>query len=148
MNEFSPETIEAEIATLSTMIEEKRRALESMKGISVDSPEVKLADRETIKSFIEEIHNDSGGNEGAPVVNVTGTIQNTVQQNSGGNKSYLDSLADDVVSTVNSLISLVPTKGIKATLKEAKKNDPIVIDAFHDVLVEKLYEELKQRKIV
>ena len=43
---------------------------------------------------------------------------------------------------------MVAGKGIKKAIEEAKKNSAFVLDAFHDALVDKMHDELKERGII
>lgn len=50
---------------------------------------------------------------------------------------------------VNALISLVFEKGLKKAVSIARSIDnPAVLDEFHDVLVDRYYDELIKRKII
>ena len=63
-------------------------------------------------------------------------------------KSYLDNLSPESIKEVNRLIELVSEKGVKGAIAQAKNSNPFVLDAFHDALVDKLYEELKSRGLI
>jgi hypothetical protein len=59
---------------------------------------------------------------------------------------YMQDSPADLKLFVEKAIDLVWHKGISAGVKEASKHGPLVLDAFHDALTDKLYEELKNRK--
>ena len=61
---------------------------------------------------------------------------------------YLINESKDTKSKVEQLILLAFNKGIEKSLKEAVKSGPFILDAFHDALTSKLYDELKNRKLV
>ena len=46
------------------------------------------------------------------------------------------------------MVDSVFHEGLWKTLAKAKKSDPFVLDAFHDALTDKLYDELKNRKLI
>lgn len=50
---------------------------------------------------------------------------------------------------VNALVSLVFEKGLKQAVSIARSlNNPAVLDEFHDVLVDRYFDELVKRKII
>lgn len=61
---------------------------------------------------------------------------------------YLDKELPEVKLKVEKLLELALHKGLKAAAKEAKGSAPLVVDAFHDALTDKLYSELKQRGLI
>jgi len=63
--------------------------------------------------------------------------------------AYMSGEPADVRFQVEKLIDLAWHKSVKTAVKFARKSgDPLVIDALHDALTDKLYEELKQRGAV
>jgi hypothetical protein len=67
---------------------------------------------------------------------------------SGSLPAYLDKESPEVKLKVEKLLDMALHKGIKASVGEAKNNSPLVIDAFHDALTDKLYNELKSRGLL
>ncbi len=61
---------------------------------------------------------------------------------------YLAKEAPEVKLKVEKLLDMALHKGLKAAANEAKGTNPIVIDAFHDALADKLYAELKARGLI
>lgn len=61
---------------------------------------------------------------------------------------YLESETDLVKLKVEKLLDLAWHKGIKRASEEARDGGPLVLDAFHDALTDKLYNELKQRGLI
>lgn len=61
---------------------------------------------------------------------------------------YLSSASPEVKLKIERLVDKVFHAGIGKTLAEAKKEGPFFLDAFHDALSGKLYEEMKRRKII
>ena len=62
--------------------------------------------------------------------------------------AYLNQESAETKLKIEELIDLAFHKGINTGLKEAKKYGPFFIDAYHDALTAKLYEELKTRKLL
>ena len=59
--------------------------------------------------------------------------------------SYLQDTPDTVKLNVEKSLDLAWHKGVLAAANQAKKGDPLILDAFHDAVTDKLYEELKKR---
>lgn len=128
---FEHSELEADIQRLSREIIEKKK-----------NPEYKdFSDKELIKETIRPI------------------INSTAKQAENGNKmpfssaektflpDYAIGLSDEEKLKVEKLIEAVFHNGLKA-ITESQKNEASVIDAFHDALTDKLFEELKQKKIL
>ncbi len=135
--------LEAEIAELSRQIEVKRQQLESERGIVSDREVVQeaLADNFNVNEAVtttEQVGLDMSVTKPTPQVAQAPVV----------GQSYLDTLDDQSVTIINNLISLVPVEGIKKTIKQALAHPPFILDAFHDALVDKLYDELKTRGLV
>ncbi len=142
--------LELEIADLSRQIERKRKELEKEQGVI--SPEVD--DKEVLRQALTEKQRSIEIEED----------QNTKEQESeerdfesqGGFRgmdftgvSYWDNLDEAVKNEVENLVNLMFRKNLDQVFRAARKvNRPIVIDAFHDVLVEVLYQELKDRGLI
>ena len=62
--------------------------------------------------------------------------------------SYLDDAATDIKLKVEQMVDLAYHKGIMEAIKEAKKGGPLILDAFHDALTDRVYEDLKRRGIL
>lgn len=61
---------------------------------------------------------------------------------------YLQQEPAEIQLQVEKLIDLAFHKGIDAAISEAKKAGPFILDALHDALTAKVYEELKARKLL
>jgi len=61
---------------------------------------------------------------------------------------YLKKYSDKEKSIVRGLIQTAWQKGIEEATNEARRRGPFIMDAFHDALVDKLYDRLKQRGIL
>lgn len=133
--------IEAEIAELSKAIEAKRALLEASKGIV---PESKDVVREVVR---ERVYSGETAPP-APPVAAAQTDDATDDSGSSDADSYLDSLDQESIAKVNHLVELVSSEGISKSIEAAKKEDPYILDAFHDLLVDKLHNELKSQGII
>ncbi len=142
--------LELEIADLSRQIERKRKELEKEQGVispEVDDKEV-LRQALTEKQRSIEIEEDQNAKEQEP--------EERDFESQGGFRgmdftgvSYWDNLDEGVKKEVENLVNLMFRKNLDQVFRAARKvNRPIVIDAFHDVLVEVLYQELKDRGLI
>ncbi len=61
---------------------------------------------------------------------------------------YLQQESPEMQLKVEELVDLAFHKGIETSVKEAKKCGPFILDAFHDSLTGKIYDELKARKLL
>ncbi len=135
--------LEAEIAELSRQISVKRKQLESERGV--------VSDHEVISETITEnfVSNEQTTSTEQVGVDLAATgVTPVVAKSVAGDQSYLDTLDDQSVAVVNNLIALVPIKGIKQAINQALTHSPFILDAFHDALVDKLYDELKSRGLI
>jgi hypothetical protein len=67
---------------------------------------------------------------------------------SGSLPKYLDKESPELKLKVEKLLDMAIHKGIKAASNEARNTSPLVMDAFHDALTDKLYGELKSRGLL
>lgn len=126
-------SLEADIERLSKEITEKRNLLEHKN----------LSDRELIKKSLK------------PMIKANNEEQKTASESGSENKNDIlpdyfknsDSPAE-IKAQVEKLIDLVFHRGIIRAAKEARKSSGFVLDVFHDALTDKLYEELKKRKLI
>jgi hypothetical protein len=72
----------------------------------------------------------------------------SVLQESESLPDYLITESSQIKNKVEDLIGLAFSKGIDVSAKEAAKSGPFILDAFHDALTSKLYEELKNRGLL
>ena len=118
-------TIEQEIAQLEKQIAEKRAVL---------GKEAEPTEKEILHGVVGE------------------KIQQQAPQYTPPVKPKQDDVAQNYVlpelkEKVQELVNLVFNKGLDEGIKEASKtNDPALIDAFHDILVDELYNALVERK--
>jgi len=120
------ENLESEIAELEAKIEDRRRQLESQEGIVNETPE-------THKEVIKESLQSKG-------------VQISSSDDQGGSTGIVLDGEDE--EKVNDLIEMMRRRGIKTTVKKIINEPAHIVDAFHDSLVNHLYEELVKRGIV
>jgi len=128
--------LEQEIAELQKMIEAKRDQLEKAGGIIEEKELVRQSVREMFLNVPAQI----------PLSTTTPTPATTQTVPVGG--SYLDYLDPQTTETINRFIGEIQAKGITPVINEVASQKPFVVDAFHDALVDKLYDELKQRGLI
>ena len=118
--------LEKDILRLSKEIKRHQEAL----------PDQKSSSREIIKSAI-----------GAQIQS---QAPDAVPQNAEPSMlpQYLQQESPEMQLKVEELVDLAFHKGIKTSVKEAKKYGPFILDAFHDSLTGKIYDELKARKLL
>jgi len=132
-------TIEQEIAQLEQQIAEKRSAL----GLEQTGPELPPE-----KEILHEIIGEKIQQSAPPAV---GEARQGRQYQPPPTKQQDDSALSYVLpelkEKVQELVNLVFNKGLDDGVKEAaRSNNPALIDAFHDVLVDELYNVLIERQ--
>jgi len=132
------DNLEQEIAELQKKIEEKRNLLEQQGGIIEEKELVSEAVRE-VASTVSETRSE----ELSPVAPAK------AEKAKPDDASYLDLLDEESVTMLNDLITKLPEIGLAKTVAMAESyNIPYLVDALHDVLVDRLYDELKSRGFV
>ena len=137
---FASSDLEAEIAELTKQIEAKKLALESSAGVVRE-------DREIVSSTVAERFYDPASSSASDDTTDDGSDRES-DKKTKISKDYLDNLQPETVSAINAYVSLIPKSGIRKTIKLVQTEQPFIVDAFHDALVTRLYEELKQRGII
>ncbi|MBI4991888.1 MAG: hypothetical protein HZB99_01605 [Candidatus Harrisonbacteria bacterium] len=61
---------------------------------------------------------------------------------------YLQQESPEIQLKVEELLDITFHKGIDAAVEEAKKYGPFILDALHDSLTGKIYDELKTRNLL
>jgi hypothetical protein len=142
---FDQSAVEAEIRQLSQEIDAKRKLLESQKGVYEESGS---GDKELVRTALaEKIFPPSAGSGQVATTTEPQAQQTAPAKKADSGASYLDSLDEDTVASVNLLVGAVFTGGLKNAISKAQVQTPYILDAFHDALTDKLYEELKSRKL-
>jgi uncharacterized coiled-coil protein SlyX len=136
------QAIEAEIAQLQKMIEIKRNQLEAQSGIVEEKELVRSAIQEMIT---ESAETDSEATSSRPVI-----AAKTKAAPTGGasGASYLDRLDDESATKLNTYIAEIGQYGIVKTLNKVMTEEPFIIDALHDALIDRLYDELKAKGLI
>jgi hypothetical protein len=129
---FEHKALEADIERLSREIKEKRNL-----------PEYKeLSDKELIKKSLESITNLTPSTSQPAVKNQSSTTSSQILPN------YLKDVPAETKLQVEELVDSLFHQGIEKVIARARRASPFILDAFHDALVDKLYEELKKRKLI
>jgi hypothetical protein len=123
----TPSTIEHDIAELEKQLAEKKAVLGHEKS-----------EKEILHQAVgEKIQQHAPSYAPSPKQNTSGPVATEPP-------SYL---TQDLKDKVQELISLVFDKNLEEGIKEAVKSDnPALIDAFHDILVDELYSQLVEKK--
>lgn len=129
-------SIEQEIAQLQRQLEAKKAELGQKAGQQEVLPHDKEVLREVVREKIQQ-H--------TPLQQVQGVAPAPVPAPpSATSPAYL---APELQSKVQELVNVAFTKNISDAIQQAvKSNNPALIDAFHDVLVDELYGQLLERK--
>lgn len=127
--------IEQQIADLEKQLQEKRSALEQ----GYTTPEALPSDKEILHEIVgEKIQ------EHAPEYTPKPPTPPPAQVGDDSSPSYF---SQDLKNQIQELINLVFTNSLEEGIKTAiKSNNPALIDAFHDVLVDELYNTLLERQ--
>ena len=121
VEKVSPQ-FEQEVTKISLEIEQRRNKLEQEAGIE--------SHERVAREVIGEAIRTAG----------TGAHAHTPENS---DVSYLDSAPEEEAHQVNALIDMIKEKGLTAAISDARTKTPYILDAFHDALVEKLYNTLK-----
>ena len=119
---------EQEVSEIAMQIEKRRNLLEQDAGVESHAEVAREVIAEAIKNAAGKAPSDTSP-----------TPQGT---------SYLDSTDTDSAHKVNMLIDEIQEKGLTAAIADAKNQSPYILDAFHDSLVEKLYNTLKSANYI
>jgi len=123
--QFSPESVPAELIELSKAIELRRNVIETEQGVTEEKEMVRLVLKDELFA------------ESSPQ-----------SQSTSSSTHYLDTLDDDSLAELNAYIARIPELGMKKTIALVRKEQPFLIDAFHDALTDKLYDELKNNGLI
>lgn len=139
MNQFNHSILEADIKRLTNEIKEKE-ALLANKELSR-----KELIKEAIRPIIKKDYIEPEKAKPAAVLTEQAQIK---EKDSGVLPSYVKNMPPGVKIKVEKLIDVVFHQGIEKAAEMAKQENAFVLDAFHDALADKLYEELEKRKII
>jgi hypothetical protein len=134
--QFTPEHIASDIERLTHELEAKRQQLASASETHEDKELLRQVIGERIQAAVPVAVPPS-----SVVVPDPTTDENAEFPN------YLAGANSDVKSHVHQLIQIAMHSGIEKAVSRAKAESTYVLDAFHDALVDKLYNELKGRGV-
>jgi len=121
---FSAESVQGEVADIARAIEVRRETIALEYGIH---------DEQKVVHHV--VGEELFGKQVSPSVHTSHT-------------HYLDNLSDEEKESLNHYIGLIPERGIARAIDAVRNEQPLLIDAFHDVLADKLYDELKTHGLV
>ena len=137
-------TIEQEIARLEQQLQEKKLALGDQE---TGAQETIPSDKEILHEIVREKIQESAETQQTipPSLPAQAGDDTTVQPAPAvESPSYL---TPELKDKIQQLINLAFNKSIDEAIKEASKtNNAALIDAFHDVIVDELYNSLIERK--
>lgn len=124
--------LEADIKRLSREIAEKRNL-----------PEYKeVPERELIKQTLQPLVKQPSIQPSKPTTQPAAPAEESIIPD------YLKDSPPEIKLQVEKLVDSVFHQGIEKTVKEANQAGPFILDAFHDALTDKLYDELKKRNLI
>lgn len=124
-------TIEQEIAQLEKQLQEKKAGLEQQSEQKESPPDKEML-REVIGEKIQQ--------------NAPAYVPKSSQ---GAQTDDLSSIPAELKDKIQELVNHVFQNSLEQGIKEAvKSKNPALLDAFHDVLVDQLYDALVERKKV
>jgi len=128
---FEHGILEQDIERLSNIIAETKKFPESKD----------FNEKELIKKSLEKIM--AQVNSGEPAI-----TQHNVTLTQKILPDYLENAEPEIKLTIEKLIDEVFHEGLDKTIKKASQAGPFFLDAFHDALADKLFDELKKRKLI
>lgn len=140
MTESNLTTIEHDIAELEKRLQEKKAALEQEKSTGSGSP---TENHPSEKEMLHEIV----GEKIQQHVPAYQPQQPTVQAPSPVIAEPPSYLSQELKDKIQEIIRLVFAKNLEEGIREAAKTGNMaVIDAFHDILVDELYDQLIEKR--
>lgn len=112
---------------------ELERLSEEIRGRKEKTPVPETHEREIVRSYI---------GERIEQVKPTSPVKKSPKDLL---PEYLERESPELRLKVGELADMAFHKGIDASIKEAKKYGPFILDAFHDTLTAKIYAELEKR---
>lgn len=130
---FEHNALEADIQKLSKELAEKKQLLEHRD----------LSERDIIKKILYPIIKQM------PATSQQSDVSIQMSDISSQNlPDYLKDSPDDIKLQVEKLIDLAINYGVEKAARTAGQLNAFIVDAFHDAITDKLYDELKNRKIL
>ncbi|MDO8495776.1 MAG: hypothetical protein Q7S32_04700 [bacterium] len=132
----NPANLEQEIADIEKRLAEKKAALQESHDAE-ETPSDKAVLHEVVGEKIQEMSPQGLPTVSAPVQPVTPPPPPSDPP---------AHLSEDLKNQIQTLVNITFTKSLADALKElAKIENPALLDAFHDVLVDQLYDTLVER---
>ncbi len=131
---FNYNTLEKDIERLSREVVEKKNLSEYKE----------TSERELIKQVITPLVLQTK----SKVVELTDNSQNASNAEETVLPDYLKNSPAETKLQVEKLVESVFSDGLEKTVEKAVLSNAFVLDAFHDALTDKLYDELKARKLI
>ena len=129
--------LEQEIADIEKRLAEKKAALQETQGETIPVTSDRAVLHEVVGEKINEMSLQGLSSS------VPSQAQPVLPPPTSDPPSYL---SDDLRNQVQQLVNIAFTKSLSDALKEVSKLDnPALLDAFHDVLVDQLYDALIER---
>lgn len=132
LDQLNYNTVEKDIERLGKEVAEKQKSLE-YRGLS---------EKELIKQTLKPIIKSGAVSQPSVAAGAQPASDNQTLPN------YLKDSPAEIKLQVKKLVDSVFHQGIEKAVKEASKNSAFILDAFHDALTDKLYDELKKRKLI
>lgn len=128
MEESLKQNLDTELIEVGQLIERRRNILEQENKI--------FDERATISDIVaSQIKDDSNDLSDDNQIN--------------NHNSYINDLDPEKMQSVQSKIDTIFDKGLKKGITEAKNDlSALELDVFHDILVGRLYDELKKRGLI
>lgn len=132
MDQFNLNALEADIERLSEDIKEKKASPEHQNS----------SEKELIKQSLYPVIQKNYSASAFPTVPQDDKIEDNTLPN------YLKDSPEEVKLNVEKLIDMTLKEGVEKAAREAGKYGPFIVDAYHDAVTDKLYEELVRRKMI
>lgn len=136
--QFTPEHIAHDIERLTQELEAKRQEL-----AEASEPH---EDKQLLHQMIGE--RIQAAPAPAPASQQPTAVPGALHDDDSDLPNYLAGANDDIKAHVHHLLQVAMISGIEKAASSAKKESSYVLDAFHDALVDKLYNELRGRGVL
>lgn len=142
---FEHKSLDADVERLSHEIKEKKNLPEYK-----DSSEKEVL-KQTLQPIIQQqtLKQNEPINKQKKVSSRQSTSKSEIMESEKILPDYLKDYPDDEIKNrVEKLIEMVFNEGLEKAIKEAVKAGGFILDAFHDSLTDKLYDEIKKRNLI
>lgn len=107
------------------------------------SPETSLGDKEALRAVLVERSPNIDTNK--PSHSTTPSISVDEKAEPQNLPQYAQHVTPEIEDKIHALVATTLEKGLEAGFREAHKEEPFVIDLYHDSLSEKLLGQLKEK---